>query len=134
MQHMEITLDVVDNELTIRHVHCVGEKLQDQVSLKVLDDLLGTTYAEDSNYFACLQKVRLAYEKHGSFLMCQGARPNVYPSRMSMSMGKGQKAYVLQLGKQASGELVNIFDPAEVSEVSTVDEQLDFYTKWIESL
>lgn len=51
----------------------------------------------------------------------------VPPSGMSRSMGRGRKANVMRLGEPADeAGLVDIFDPAEATQVGTVDERIKF--------
>ena len=68
-------------------------------------------------------------------ILCRGCCRNVFSSGMILSMGAGRKAYVLQMGQQASlKNLVDIFSSCSKEEVVSIDEQMDFYNKWIKSL
>lgn len=52
-----------------------------------------------------------------------------------VQMGKGLKAYVMTLGKQALEEdLVNIFDSAEITKIGTVEQQKSYHNEWLKSL
>ncbi len=87
--------------------------------------------------FDCLTELRLQnLEKRGSLILCNGARFDVYPSRMSRQMSGGRKAYIMRIGQPSRRtDLVDIFDPVEdFSSVATVAEQKDFYKKWLNSL
>ena len=86
--------------------------------------------SDGEDVFQCLQMIRLDLENQGIKILCNGARKNVSPSGMGRQMSNGQKIYVLNLGQSAT-ELVDIFDPAEVTEIGTVAEQLDFYKEWV---
>ena len=90
-----------------------------------------------TDLFDCLTTLRAQHlEKRGWLLLCNGARIDVYPSRMSRQMSGGKKAYVMRLGEPARrSDIVDIFDPVEdLSRISTVVEQKKFYKKWLESL
>jgi hypothetical protein len=89
----------------------------------------------DVGYFDALCKIRTVIEPEGYRLCCFGASKGVYPSGMSRSMGTGDKAYRLEMGKPAlAKDLVSIFD----TDVSVVpvgsEEQRVFFNMWVESL
>ncbi|MGW1606208.1 hypothetical protein [Streptomyces eurythermus] len=75
-----------------------------------------------SNLFTCLLSARTDLEKEGLLLCCQGARPDVFPSGMQQQMDNGRFATVLA---RAAGEteVVDIFDVAEPSQVTSVEGQ-----------
>jgi hypothetical protein len=74
--------------------------------------------------FECLQGVRRHLESEGLLVCCQGARPGVFPSGMSRQMSNGRYAYPLRRDPPLTdADLVDIFAPAEISEVGTVDDQ-----------
>lgn len=88
-----------------------------------------------ADLFDCLCLLRQWYEDRGSSILCNGARTDVFPSRMSRQMGRGRKAYVLTISKQARKEdLVDIFEPASAESVGTVSEQVAYYETWLDSL
>jgi len=92
---------------------------------------------KELDLFDCLTTLRKQYlEIKECLILCNGARLDVYPSRMSRSMSGGRKAYITHLGQTAKRtDLVDIFDPVEdLSRVATVAEQKDFNKKWFESL
>ncbi|MDB5105337.1 MAG: hypothetical protein JWP91_3026 [Fibrobacteres bacterium] len=102
------------------------------LQLKVSDGDFSST-AED--YFSALVEIRRQLEKHGRMLVAYGASLNVYPSPMSRSMGTGEKAYKLTLGLQAkTSDLVSIFESGPDVNPSTVEEQEEFFRKWLQSL
>jgi hypothetical protein len=81
--------------------------------------------------FDAQQHARIQLEEHGALLLCQGSRPNVWPSGMLRSAGSGRKAYVMALERTTEmPPLVDIFDPAAAEEVATVEEQRAFFRKW----
>lgn len=67
--------------------------------------------------------------------LCKGAKLNVYPSRMSSQMSSGLAAYELQFGRPADpDDVVNIFDYEETDITSDIQQQHDFYQRWVASL
>lgn len=89
--------------------------------------------AEDC--FAALVQLRRGLEATGRLLVCNGSSLDVYPSGMSRSMGVGQKAYRLTMGRQAlMADLVSIFETAPGVQPSRVDEQAAFFEQWVASL
>jgi len=71
----------------------------------------------------------------GVKLLCNGARFDVTPSGMSRGMGGGRKAYIIRLGQPSlSSDLVDIFKYAESEKIGTVQDQKEFYKKWVSSL
>lgn len=89
--------------------------------------------AEDC--FAALVELRRGLEATGRLLVCNGSSLDVYPSGMSRSMGAGQKAYRLTMGRQAlTADLVSIFETAPDVRPSRVDEQAAFFERWVASL
>jgi hypothetical protein len=68
-------------------------------------------------------------------ILCKGAKLNVHPSRMSSQMSKGLVAYELKLGHPSEEEdIVRIFDYDDENITNNIEEQKNFYLKWIESL
>ncbi|WP_353399356.1 hypothetical protein [Hydrogenophaga sp. 5NK40-0174] len=91
-------------------------------------------FANADDWFQALQAIREQLEPQSAFLCCQGARLNVYPSGMSRDMGGGRMAYVLVMEEHAQpARLVDIFDPADDSDFSTVAEQNAFFARWLKS-
>ncbi len=91
--------------------------------------------ATGEDLFSAMQAARRSLDEMGIFLLCQGARRNVWPSRMARDMGGGMKAYQLRLGEQARrGDLVDILAPAGPEEVATVVDQEMFHKQWLTSL
>jgi hypothetical protein len=101
-----------------------------------LECIIGSeTFKTQANdYFECLIKLREIFEKRKWILLCNGSRYDVFPSGMARDMGKGLKAYKLEMGKPAKIEdLVNIFEEAEIEKIGTIEEQKEYYKKWVES-
>jgi len=106
----------------------------DSSIIMTLDDGTMKNFSDD-DLFKSLKLIRAFFEKKGAKVLCNGSRVDVYPSGMSRGMGKGRKAYVLILGKQARiNNLVDIFDYADASLIGTIEEQECFYKQWITSL
>jgi hypothetical protein len=83
--------------------------------------------------YACLGLLRADFPEVK--FLCKGAKLNVYPSRMSSQMSAGIVAYELYMGKPAEQEdIVNIFDYEENDITQDIQQQTDFYKRWIESL
>ncbi|MDE6312574.1 MAG: hypothetical protein K2M46_02980 [Lachnospiraceae bacterium] len=88
---------------------------------------------ETDNFFDTLIEIRKELEPRNIKLLCKGCCKNIAPSRMSIEMGAGVIAYIMELGKQAT-EKVSIFDECTINEYANVDEQLEFVEQWYESL
>src|SRR5262249_26687490 len=87
------------------------------------------------DFYECLRAFRREIEPDGFRVLCQGARPNVWPSGMARQMGGAWKSYVHTLGQPGSiKDLVGTFDPVEdVASVGTVEEQDEFIRRhWAE--
>lgn len=66
--------------------------------------------------------------------LCKGAKLNVYPSRMASQMAGGIVAYELHMGKPAENEdVVNIFDFDDKDITTDIQQQRDFYQRWVTS-
>jgi hypothetical protein len=107
---------------------------QDQVrlDLHIANEVI-TAVAD--TFFDALADIRRRLADRGLRPKCFGACRDVYPSPMIRSMGSGQKAYRLRLGSQAKMEdLVQIFDTDPEITPASVDEQEEFYGKWLKSL
>lgn len=96
---------------------------------------LGTRRTVGPDQFECLLRLRDEVEPLGYRMLVNGARRNVWPSRMARDMGGGRKAYVLALGRHSHRpELVDIFEPAPESETALVEEQRTFFKLWLAEL
>jgi hypothetical protein len=87
-----------------------------------------------TDVYKAMQALREYLETKECQLLCAGARPDVVPSGMSRDMGSGRLAYVFRLGKQATEELVDIFNYAEPRLVGTVQQQREHVAAWRASL
>jgi hypothetical protein len=89
----------------------------------------------DNDLFECLIQLRKKLSQLSCIPLCNGARYDVYPSRMSREMGGGIMGYIHQIAKHPTDkDLVNIFEYAESNMVVSVDEQKEFYHLWLNSL
>ena len=114
----------------------LGKKDRNQVNLSwTMNDLNINGEATADDYFDCLLQIREIFEKTNMKILCNGARYDVYPSRMSRQMGKGIKAYAVTMGKQAMEDsLVDIFESADLVKIGTIQQQRDYYNDWLDSL
>jgi hypothetical protein len=87
---------------------------------------------ESTDLYLCLAKIR---QDHPDVIfMCKGAKLNVTPSRMCSQMSGGVIAYELKNGKTATFEdIVQIFDYEENNLAKSLEEQREFYYKWLNS-
>ncbi|MGF6518503.1 hypothetical protein ABH912_005969 [Pseudomonas sp. BT76 TE3572] len=105
---------------------------QNRTLTYILESGLRKTYTAHDLYL-CLGLLRADFPE--TKFLCKGAKLNVYPSRMSSQMSAGVVAYELHMGKPAEPEdIVNIFDYEENKITQDIQEQRDYYKRWIESL
>lgn len=91
--------------------------------------------ASADTLFDALTNIRREMEGEGMLIACYGASRNVYPSPMARSMGYGERAYKLTMGKPAtSADLVSIFDLGSDVDPVTIEEQERYYADWLRSL
>lgn len=116
---------------------CVVTLLKAPLRLKISTDsnrFLDEIFLGD-DYFDCLLKTRRILQTKGIFLLCNGARKDVYPSGLTRQMSDGIMAYILEMGKPTMREnRVNIFESASPNEICTIEEQLTFHNNWAKSL
>lgn len=110
-------------DLEIRH------ELEPSIRLSLAD---GTQHEFDgSDLFECLTSARIYLEGCGLLLCCQGARPCVFPSGLNRQMSNGRLAYPLRRDPPLTdNDLVDIFSPAEIVEVGTVEEQRKYVSNF----
>jgi len=112
------------------HGHVVTGDRQYTLELEIPNLGLHQTHGPDQ--FECLLRARVELEPQGFRFLVNGARRNVWPSGMARDMGGGKQAYVLVLGQRGRPELVDIFDPADESQIVLVQEQRDFFQTWLD--
>lgn len=88
--------------------------------------------AVDHDFFCCLRSIRLGLEKYGLRVLVQGARRDVWSTRMQRDMGVGLKGFVLNCeGRRVEyADEVGIFSPADLRDIASVAEQQDFAREW----
>jgi len=87
------------------------------------------------DYFEAMCQIRNALETDGWRPICYGSSRNVYPSGMARDMGRGLRAYKLELGRRgALTDLVSIFDCGPDVQPSSVEEQERFWNEWRRSI
>ncbi|HEM3442212.1 TPA: hypothetical protein U1B40_000871 [Streptococcus suis] len=111
--------------------------LIDNEELCVIEISLGSQSAkyEAESFFQALIELRLDLENDGGIIQCNGSDRQIFPSPLQMAMG-GEKAYLLEIGKQA--RIQNVYDIFEMNKPDldcvTVLEQEEFYNQWFNSL
>lgn len=119
-QERNSVIELAENEDTVTIKFSVGELV---------------LIREGDNYFETLIKLRKELEKKDIKLLCKGCCKNVYPSGMLLNMGAGRNAYTLIYGEQAKRDsLVDIFDACLLDEYATIQEQSEYFEKWILSI
>jgi hypothetical protein len=94
-----------------------------------------TLESSEDDFFSALNSIRKDLEKEGLIPEVYGASLHVYPSPMSRSMGAGEKAYKLTVGKQAlTKDIVSIFETGPDVVPATLEQQERFYREWLASL
>ncbi|WP_092333820.1 MULTISPECIES: hypothetical protein [unclassified Pseudomonas] len=85
------------------------------------------------DYYVCLGEVRKDFPNVR--FLCKGAKINVYPSRMCSQMAGGIVAYEVCWGEPAdNNNIVNIFDYEDQNLTHDINEQADYYRRWMGSL
>lgn len=93
---------------------------------------VGEFTGEASDFFEAMCKVRDCLESIRWRPVCYGSSRNVFPSGMCRDMGRGLKAYRLELGRHTTTKkLVSIFDSGPDVEPSSVAEQRRFWEEWL---
>lgn len=123
------SIDGIDEDCLIEY--CLGRP----VEMIATSRAFGRLVVVEGDLFEALCKVRLECEKHRFLLLCNGARKDTYPSRMSRQMGRGEKIYVLINGIQARKEdMIDLLEAASSGQVTTVAEQRENFDLWLTSL
>ena len=105
------------------------------VTMTLRSEHFGMLSFTEENLFAALLACRRALEKDGYLILCNGARKDAYPSRMTLRMGGGQKIYLFHPGKPSlSEDLVDTLGAASIENVGTIAEQRAAYEAWIAGL
>jgi len=125
-----------------KNIKAIINKEHKQVTIKYDPTKLTMTFSEADNFekvyeghdlYICFAKIRADFP-HITFL-CKGAKINVKPSRMASQMSAGLVAYEMTLGQQATDDdIVHLFDYEEENLTNDLQEQIDFFRKWLASL
>ena len=125
-----------------KNIKAIIKKEHKQVTIKYDPTKLTMTFSEADNFekvydghdlYICFAKIRADFP-HITFL-CKGAKINVKPSRMASQMSAGLVAYEMTLGQQATNDdIVHLFDYEEENLTNDLQEQIDFFRKWLASL
>lgn len=86
---------------------------------------------ERFDFLDCMESLRRKLETDGYLLCCQGARHDAVPSGMSRDMSNGRLMYILRPDEPGPNELVDIFAPADCSQVVTFDQQKNDYLNYM---
>jgi len=90
--------------------------------------------AEARDFFEALRILRRrVLEPKGLIPFCYGASLKVWPSGMARDMGRGLKAYKIEVGSSPT-ELVGIFDSGPDIIPAAVAAQENFAREWLASL
>lgn len=123
--------DIVSGKISLQENVSEEENLV-SIELRLLQNKY---YAQAESYFEALQFVRKDLEQDAVQILCNGAARNAYPSPTILRRGKGRHAYILTLGQPALMEnFVDIFNYDDSLSYCSVEEQNQYYSKWIESL
>ena len=136
---------MVDNQYPVTLINTAGESVQavfiveqglphHQCRLQLQfagRDVVG----EASDYFEAMCRIREQLESTGWRPICYGASRNVYPSGMGRDMGRGLKAYRMQLGQLTKrSDLVRIFETGPDVDPVSVAVQRAFWKDWMKSI
>lgn len=101
-----------------------------QVEVRISSALQASGVGGD--LFEALAGARRILEASGFLLICNGARCNVFPSPMMRQAISGRRAYELSMPRTANKPpVVDIFAPAELVDICTVDEQVEWHSRWV---
>ncbi len=128
MRSLDISI-VVEGVIKKAQIECDRQKL----SLVFRMECGITKSYSAGDLFICFGMLRAEFPNIK--FLCKGSKLNVYPSRMSSQMSAGVVAYEMVLGRPAESEdVVRIFDFEDENITNNIEEQRDFYNKWIDSL
>lgn len=134
-EEREVEVELLDGKIVPAKFVLEGEPPEKDEAVKLSLQFEGRESTKsDNDYFAAMCSIRRTLEAEGIVLRCYGASRNVYLPPTSRFLW-GTKAYKLQFGLPSAAEnVVSIFDLGEDFSPASVDEQKEFYKKWIQSL
>lgn len=126
----QITLTIIDADGVNRwRINATLSEAGDNCQLSVGWPLENRRQFVDADFYECLRAFRRVLDVEGYRVLCEGARPNVFPSPMARG-GGGLKAYALTHGQQSfTKDLVNIFDPIDDPAIVGSVEQQDAFVE-----
>jgi hypothetical protein len=130
MENITVKVRLADGSVKELHLEVSKDDVW-QMTLKDFEDIASPF--KGSNLYRAMQAMREHLEDKGCQLLCVGARTDVAPTGLAVSMGDGRKASVLHMEK-GSTERLNIFDYAEPALVGTVKQQREYFEEWKKSL
>jgi hypothetical protein len=89
--------------------------------------------AEGPDLFKALRELRRLLDPLGIRLGVNGARRDSWASGMQCDMGEGRVVYILRRGQAGRPEQVPTLGEAVLTEIGTVKEQDEQYTRWLDS-
>lgn len=127
MEHRRISL-IVDG--TKEEAEIYYDSIKSTINFRMKNGFTKTYKSTD--LYLCLAKIR--HDHPDVIFMCKGAKLKVTPSRMCSQMSGGVVAYELKDGKpEIFEDIVQIFDYKENNLAKSLNEQRDFYYKWLNS-
>jgi hypothetical protein len=88
--------------------------------------------AEAGDLFDNLQAIRLYLEQLGWWMLCNGARKDVYPSGMSRESVGGRTVHRMRMGERVhASDHMDMFDPCDREALGSVREQNAFFEAWL---
>jgi len=134
MESDKYTIKIQSSKTELEAEITVNEYDDESIELILSGDGISLQVSSD-NAFDALTLLREEASKIPITLKCYGSALDVYPSGMSRSMGIGDKAYKLTMGKQSLlSDIVDIFESEDDLQIVSPSEQSEFYQKWINSL
>lgn len=126
-------------QLKVSENDCIGlqrlylEVMENEFCLIELELSNSTVKIVKETFWDCLSELKRLYPN--IILHCKGYKKNVYPSRMTWEMSFGLRAYEMELGQQATfDDLVSIFSPEDDNLTSSIQAQIEYRDKWLNSL
>lgn len=101
------------------------------VVMKSTSEGTGKAIWHGNDAFHALELFRRKIEPQGFRALCNGSRRDAYPSGMCRDMGRGFMLYPIPAEGPPD---LKTFEPAAPELIGTVEEQLNNWTDWVESV